>query len=138
MISNTGYLPPYMARLKKRSISSQFIFFLRQLSRAWSISKHPLTRFLYFIFKWKQRTIGWGGQLLWTPSKLLRETPRVAVCNSLWLPMIIFISSQRKDLVQILNFNSVKYIPQLAPIVTEVRAKCVWFFSLETKKNLFN
>lgn len=43
------------------------------------------------------------------------------------LPMIILgtVSSQRKDLVQILNFNSVKYILQLAPSITKVRTKCM-------------
>lgn len=57
--------------------------------------------------------------------KTAERNPQGGSVQQLWLPMIIFISSQRKDLVQILNFNSVKYIPQLAPIVTEVRAKCV-------------
>lgn len=42
--------------------------------------------------------------------------------------ILAILSSQKKDVVQILNFNSVKYIPQLEPSVMEFTAKRVLLF----------
>ena len=49
--------------------------------------------------------------------------------------ILAIISSQKEDLVHILNFNLFKYIPQLVPSVTDVRAKCMLILSLETDKS---